>query len=74
MRVCVLVHYFDGVDVKGRRGGASGLTGGSLAAGDSPTPGKLSCYCLANSELIQGKDLSISKLDFEITMLVMLFS
>lgn len=50
--VCVLVHYFDGVDVKGRGGGgASGLTGGSLVAGDSLTPGELSCYCLANSEL-----------------------
>lgn len=58
--VCVLVHNFDGVDVKGGGGGgrASRLTGGALAAGDSLTlksgTRKLSCCCLANSELYMG--------------------
>lgn len=56
--MCVLVHNFDGVDVKGGGGGASGLTGGALAAGDSLTlksgTRKLSCCCLANSELYMG--------------------
>lgn len=51
--VCVLVHNFDGVDVKG--GGASGLGGGALATGDSLTlksrAREFSCCCLANSEL-----------------------
>lgn len=54
MSVCVLVHNFDGVDVKGG-GGASGLAGGALATGDSLTlksrAREFSCCCLADSEL-----------------------
>lgn len=53
--MCVLVHNFDGVDVKGGGGGASGLAGGALATGDSLTlksrAREFSCCCLANSEL-----------------------
>lgn len=52
--MCVLVHNFDGVDVKGG-GGASGLAGGALATGDSLTlksrAREFSCCCLADSEL-----------------------
>lgn len=58
MRECVLVHNFDGVDVKGGGGGAFRLAGGALAAGDSLTlksgARELSCCCLTNSELYMG--------------------